>query len=128
VEAPTGNEMEVILLVEDEERVRHLTADTLREIGYSVILAESGRTALRKLEEHPEISLLFTDIVMPEMSGRALADAAAKIRPRLKVLYTTGFTRNAVVHNGILDPGVNFIAKPFTLEQIAAKIRGVLDA
>jgi signal transduction histidine kinase len=118
---------ELILLVEDEERVRSLSIDALREIGYSVIAAESGKAALQLLEQYPEVALLFTDIVMQEMNGRLLAEAAGKMRPGLKVLYTTGFTRNAVVHNGILDPGVNFIAKPFTIEQLAAKLRAVLD-
>jgi signal transduction histidine kinase len=127
-DTPAGaRDGELILLVEDEERVRLLSADTLREIGYSVIAADSGRAAIQLLEENPGIVLLFTDIVMPEMSGRVLADTALKMRPGLKVLYTTGFTRNAVVHNGVLDPGVNFIAKPFTIEELAAKLRAVLD-
>jgi signal transduction histidine kinase len=127
-DTPAGaRDGELILLVEDEERVRLLSADTLREIGYSVIASDSGRAAIQLLEENPGIVLLFTDIVMPEMSGRVLADTALKMRPGLKVLYTTGFTRNAVVHNGVLDPGVNFIAKPFTIEELAAKVRAVLD-
>ena len=124
---PVGKPSEVILLVEDEDRVRALSHDALREIGYQVIVAESAKMALELLPRHPETVLLFTDIVMPEMSGRALADAALKMRPDLKVLYTTGFTRNAVVHNGILDPGVNFLAKPFTIEQLAAKVRTAID-
>ncbi len=127
-DTPAGKEGELILLVEDEERVRLLSADTLREIGYSVIAADGGKAAIALLEENPGIVLLFTDIVMPEMGGRVLADTALKMRPDLKVLYTTGFTRNAVVHNGVLDPGVNFIAKPFTIEEVAAKVRSVLDS
>ena len=79
------------------------------------------------MHEHlPEKALLFTDIVMPEMNGRQLAIEAQKRRPDLKVLYTTGFTRNAIIHNGKLDAGVHFIAKPFTFAQLAAKIREVL--
>jgi DNA-binding NtrC family response regulator len=74
------------------------------------------------------VTLLFTDIVMPDTNGRKLADLAAKLRPDLRVLFTTGFTRNAVVHNGVLDHGVNFIAKPFTIDQLAEKVRSVLDA
>ncbi len=124
---PVGKPSEVILLVEDEDRVRALSHDALREIGYQVIVAESAKMALELLPRHPETVLLFTDIVMPEMSGRALAEAALNMRPDLKVLYTTGFTRNAVVHNGILDPGVNFLAKPFTIEQLAAKVRAAID-
>jgi signal transduction histidine kinase len=126
-EAAQNGNRELVLVVEDEERVRALSADSLREIGYEVIVAEGGKVALEKLRQNPDVALLFTDIVMPEMTGRVLADEATKLRPGIKVLYTTGFTRNAVVHNGILDPGVNFIAKPFTLEQLAAKVRSVLD-
>ncbi|WP_147041432.1 response regulator, partial [Skermanella aerolata] len=73
------------------------------------------------------IVLLFTDIVMPDINGRKLADEALRRRPELKVLFTTGYTRNAVVHNGVLDPGVELIGKPFTLEELAAKVRAVLD-
>jgi CheY-like chemotaxis protein len=77
------------------------------------------------ISAHPEINLLFTDIAMPGMNGRKLADEVARSRPEIKVLFTTGFTRNAVVHGGVLDAGVNFISKPFTIEQLAAKVSGV---
>jgi DNA-binding NtrC family response regulator len=80
------------------------------------------------LDGHPDVTMLLTDIVMPDVNGRRLAEEAVKRRPGLKVLYMTGFTRNAVVHNGVLDPGVNFLQKPFTLEQLAGKVRGVLGA
>ena len=76
---------------------------------------------------HPEIALLFTDVVMPDVNGRKLADEVLKRRPDLKVLFTTGYTRNAVVHNGVLDAGVELIGKPFTVEELAAKVREVLD-
>jgi len=128
--APTGRKEatgEVILVVEDDERVRVGTVETLRELGYTVVHSADAADALRKLEATPEIALLFTDIVMPVTNGRKLAEAALEKRPGLKVLFTTGFTRNAVVHNGVLDHGVNFIAKPFTIDQIAAKLREVLD-
>ena len=72
-------------------------------------------------------TLLFTDVVMPDVNGRQLADEACRRRPDLKVLFTTGYTRNAIVHNGVLDPGVDLIGKPFTIEQLADKIRAVLD-
>lgn len=127
LEPPHGNPTEIILVVEDEEAVRALTAEGLRDLGYSVIAAESGADALKLIESKPEISLLFTDIVMPHINGRQLADAAHKYRPDLKVLYTTGYTRNAVVHNGTLDPGVRLLGKPFTLEQLARTVRDVLD-
>jgi PAS domain S-box-containing protein len=117
---------QLILVVEDEDSVRVLTTDSLRELGYNVVEASSAAAALRTLDANPEIALLFTDIVMPDMNGRKLADEAVKRRPGLRVLYTTGFTRNAVVHNGVLDPGVNFLPKPFTLQQLGEKIREVL--
>jgi CheY-like chemotaxis protein len=123
-----GNPGELVLVVEDEDRVRSLTVHCLRELGYTVRHAEGASTALRILDANPAITLLFTDIVMPEINGRKLADEALRRRPELKVLFTTGYTRNAIVHNGVLDPGVHLISKPFTLDQLAAKVRDVLDA
>jgi len=120
-----GNPQQVVLVVEDERQVRGLTVMTLRELGYTVIHAEDAVMALQQIDAHPEINLLFTDIVMPRMNGRKLAEEAVRRGPRMKVLFTTGFTRNAVVHGGVLDAGVNFISKPFTIEQLAAKISGV---
>ncbi len=122
----SDGEGQLILVVEDEDSVRLLTGDSLRELGYKVVEANSAAAALRTLDANPEIALLFTDIVMPDMNGRKLADEAVKRRPGLRVIYTTGFTRNAVVHNGVLDPGVNFLPKPFTLQQLGEKIREVL--
>ena len=118
---------ETILVVEDDDRVRASTTDAIRELGYTVIHAGSGEEALRKLGENPTIALIFTDIVMPSMNGRKLAEEATARMPGLKVIFTTGFTRNAVVHNGVLDHDVHFLAKPFTIDQLAAKLRDVLD-
>lgn len=118
---------EIILVVEDDELVRVSTTDAVRELGYTVLQAGSGEEALRLLGENPGIALLFTDIVMPVMNGRKLAEAAVARAPGLKVIFTTGFTRNAVVHNGVLDHDVHFLAKPFTIEQLSAKLRDVLD-
>jgi CheY-like chemotaxis protein len=126
-ELPMGSSEEIILVVEDEARVRHFSVDALRELGYTAISAPSPLEALRMLDTQPSIALLFTDIVMPEMDGRRLADQAREMRPGLKVLFTTGYTRNAVVHNGMLDAGVAFLPKPFTVTQLAHKIRDVLD-
>ncbi|WP_309085374.1 response regulator [Chelativorans sp.] len=123
---PSGRE--VVLLVEDDQQVLSLTAQMLRDLGYGVIEAHDGTEALEALAAHPDISLLFTDVVMPEMNGRRLAEEALKRRPNLKVLFTTGYTRNAVVHNGVLDPAVNLLQKPASLEQLAAKVRAVLDS
>jgi CheY-like chemotaxis protein len=118
---------ETILLVEDEQRLRELTSVGLRELGYTVHEAANGGEALKLIDSLPTLHCLFTDIVMPDMTGRQLADEALKRRPGLKVLYTTGYTRNAVVHNGVLDHGVNFIAKPFMLQDLARKLRAVLS-
>ena len=124
---PLGSSSEVILVVEDDERVRQTSVQMLGDLGYRVIEAEDGAAGLRALDAHAEIRLLFTDVVIPDMNGRQLADEAKKRRPDLKVLFTTGYTRNAVVHNGLLDPGVHLLPKPATLEQMAAKVRSVLD-
>ncbi len=125
---PAGNPREIILVVEDEERVRHFAVEALRELGYTTLHADGAAPALRVLDGHPDVTMLLTDIVMPDVNGRKLAEEALKRRPNLKVIYMTGFTRNAVVHNGVLDPGVNFLQKPFTLDQLASKVRGVLGA
>ena len=123
-----GDDREVILVVEDEPGVRQFSVDALTELGYHVLEADGAPKALRLLEEHPEISLMFTDVVMPEMNGAKLAEAARALRPDLKILFTTGYTRNAVVHNGKLDEGVDLIGKPFSLEALALKIRAVLES
>ena len=123
-----GDDREVILVVEDEPGVRQFSVDALKELGYRVLEAEGGATALQLLQQHSEITLMFTDVVMPEMNGAKLAEAAKALRPNLKILFTTGYTRNAVVHNGKLDEGVDLIGKPFSLESLATKIRSVLEA
>ncbi|HZC17263.1 MAG TPA: PAS domain S-box protein, partial [Caulobacteraceae bacterium] len=121
-----GDRREVVLLVEDEAVVRQFSVDALVELGYQVIEADGAAAALRLLDAHPEIVLLFTDVVMPDVNGARLAEMARERRPDLKVLFTTGYTRNAVVHNGVLDSGVELIGKPFTLEALSAKLRAVL--
>ena len=122
-----GKPTEIIMVVEDEDRVRHNSVEALRELGYAVLHAASGPDALAMIETGQDVTLLFTDIVMPGMTGRQLADRATELLPRLKVVYTTGYTRNAVVHNGVIDPGTNFLPKPFGIDQLAAKIAQVLD-
>ncbi|WP_292587440.1 CHASE3 domain-containing protein [Mesorhizobium sp.] len=117
---------ETVLVVEDDARVRASTAAALLELGYTVIEAAGGDEALEKLGQNAAIALMLTDIVMPGMNGRQLAEQARKHSPSLKVVFMTGFTRNAVVHNGVLDHDVHFIAKPFTLEQLEAKLRDAL--
>jgi len=125
-ELPHG-QGEIVLVVEDDERVRHLSVDALRELGYTVVQAADAAQALSVLTLQPRVDLLFTDVVMPDLDGRRLADKAREERPGLKVLYTTGYTKNAIVHNGILDADVAFLAKPFTVDQLAHKVRQVLE-
>ena len=124
---PRARNGEAVLIVEDEAAVRLMSVDVLENLGYAVVPAADGAQALELLVRHPEVTLLFTDIVMPKMSGRTLADRAIALRPDLKVLFTTGYTRNAVVHNGTLDPGVAFLPKPFTVDALARKVRAVFD-
>ncbi len=126
-EMPRAKPDEIVLVVEDEQRVRHLTCDTLRELGYTVVQASDGEEALEQLRVQPRLDLLFTDIVMPGINGRELADRARETKPDLRVLYTTGYTRNAVVHNGIVDAGVSLLSKPFTMRQLAVRVRAMLD-
>jgi CheY-like chemotaxis protein len=96
-------------------------------LGYRVLDAESGEDALGVLEQHRDLRLLLTDVVMPGMNGRMLADEAQKRLPGLNVLYMTGYSRNAIVHHGRLDSGVHLIEKPVTIEQLAGKVRSLLD-
>lgn len=118
-----------ILVVEDDDDVRAYTVEILRELGYRVLEAHDGPSATRLLErQEQQVDLLFTDIVMPGLSGRELADAARRSHPALKVLFTSGYARNAIVHGGRLDPGVEMFAKPFTYQGLAEKIADVLDA
>jgi signal transduction histidine kinase/CheY-like chemotaxis protein len=125
---PAGASSELVLMVEDDEDVRANTVAMLRELGYGVLEATDGATALRLLEAEPHVRLLFTDVGLPgNLNGRQLADEARRRRPDLPVLFTTGYARNAIVHQGRLDPGVELIGKPFTYAALAAKIRQVLD-
>jgi PAS domain S-box-containing protein len=124
---PNAKDGEIILVVEDEEAVRHMAVDVLRDLGYTVVQASDANQAIEILIVQPSISLLFTDIVMPNMNGRVLANEVLKMQPALKILFTTGYTRNAVVHNGMLDAGVAFLPKPFTVAELARKVRRVLD-
>ena len=124
---PASATGETILVVEDDPDVRSYGADILRNLGYRVVEAPAGPAALRLIEEEPEIRLLFTDVGLPGgFNGRQLADEARRRRPDLKVLFTTGYARNAIVHQGRLDPGVELIVKPFTAASLASKVRQVL--
>ncbi len=124
---PEGKASELVLVVEDDRQVRLASVESLRDLGYTVRHAGNGQAALALLAEIETVALLFTDIVMPGMNGRKLAEEAMQRIPGLKVLYTTGYTENAVVHGGILDPGLALLTKPFTIHQLARKVRTVLD-
>jgi signal transduction histidine kinase len=124
---PPEGRQELILVVDDEDAVRSIAVDGLGELGYRVLEAPDARTALALMEEYPTIDLLFTDIVMPEVNGRKLAEQAQLKRPGLKILFTSGCTRNAIMHSGVVDAGVHLIGKPFSLDELAEKVRDVLD-
>ncbi|WP_218191050.1 response regulator [Enhydrobacter aerosaccus] len=125
---PRSRNGETILVVEDDEDVRAHSTGILRELGYDVLEAATAAAGLQLLHGHPEIRLMFTDVGLPGgMNGRQLADHARSIRPDLKVLFTTGYARNAIVHEGRLDPGVSLLTKPFTFSDLARKLGDMLD-
>jgi PAS domain S-box-containing protein len=125
----SGSPNETILVVEDDTDVRSYCCDTLRELGYNVLEAKDGHAGLKLLDAHPHIKILFTDVGLPEgMNGRQLADEARRRRPHLRVLFTTGYARNAIVHDGRLDPGVELITKPYAQAALSTKLRDMLDA
>lgn len=126
-EIPRGGG-ETILLVEDEEDVRRLAVRILQRQGYTVLEASCGKDALVLCKEHQgPIHLILTDVVMPGMSGRQLADQLIPLHPNLKVVYMSGYTDNAVIHHGVLEEGVNYIQKPFTIDGLMKRMREVLD-
>jgi len=127
-ELPVAKNGEVILVVEDDPGVRKLVIGLLASLGYAVIEAEDGPMGNRCLDEADRVDLLLTDVVLPKgMSGPMLAREAQSRRPELKVLFMSGYTRNAVVHNGVLDEGTHLLMKPFRKADLASKIRLLLD-
>jgi signal transduction histidine kinase/ActR/RegA family two-component response regulator len=126
---PKAEPNETILVVEDNEGVRDYARRVLDELGYRVIEASDARQALTLLANTPDIDLLFTDVVLPgAVTGRVLADKVRAMNPALPVLFTTGYTRNAIVHQGRLDPDVHLLNKPYTQQDLARKVRELLDA
>ena len=118
-----------VLVVEDEPSVRTLSARVLREQGYTVFEASNGVEALRMEQESPgEIHLVLTDMVMPEMSGKALVSQIEAARPGIKVLYVSGYASDVIVYHGVLSLDVPFLQKPFTEDALARKVREVLDS
>jgi PAS domain S-box-containing protein len=126
---PEGTREETILVCEDDDDVRAYTVEVLRELGYRVLEAHDAPSALRLLErQESKVDLLFTDVVLPGgMTGAVLAREARALRPELSVLFTTGYARDAIVHHGRLDPGIELIAKPFAYADLAARVRDMLD-
>ena len=119
---------DIILVVEDDEDVRANTVTMLHELGYGVLEAGDGVAALRMLQSEPRIDLLFTDVGLPGgINGRQLSERAREVRPGLRVLFTSGYARNAIAHQGRLDVGVELLSKPFTFDQLANKIRQMLN-
>jgi signal transduction histidine kinase len=125
---PEAGPEETVLVLEDDPEVRSYSAEILRELGYRVLEAHDGPSALRTLEQHPRVDLLFTDVVLPGgVTGAQVAAQAKASRPRLKVLFTTGYARNAIIHHGRLDKGVQLITKPSSFNDLAGKVRDMLD-
>jgi DNA-binding NtrC family response regulator len=116
-----------VLIVEDEAAVRLLAMRTLQRRGYATLVVRDGEEALRASEQHPgPIHLLLTDVVLPRTSGPKLAASLVAARPELRVLYMSGFTENAIVHHGVLDPETEFIQKPFSPQALVLKVQEVL--
>jgi two-component system cell cycle sensor histidine kinase/response regulator CckA len=118
---------QTVLLVEDEEGLRELAKRLLQRHGYTVLVAADAHEALRLFEKHPAIDVLLTDVVMPGASGPELTRQLIERRPALRVIYMSGYTEEAIVQHGVIQPGIAFLNKPFTSEALAEKIREVLD-
>jgi CheY-like chemotaxis protein len=127
-DAPRGNVNETVLVVEDEADVRSYSIECLQELGFSVLHSSDGPSALRMIAEHPEIRLLFTDVGLPHMNGRELAEHARRMRPELPVLFTTGYAQDAMFQQGKLEANAELLTKPFNRAQLAARVRHLLDA
>ena len=129
-EAPAGiRGHERILVVEDDERVRDIPASILRAHGYEVVEVNDGAQAMAALRGNPPFDLLFTDVVLPGgMNGVEIAKQARLLQPNIKTLYTTGYTENAVIHHGELDPGVMLVSKPYRRREFLEKVRAMLDS
>ena len=125
-DAPPGRPEDVILVVEDEDRVRGFTVSALQDLGYTVLEAGSGAAALALLEARGDIRLLFTDVVMPQMTGPQLVEQALAMRPGLTVLYTSGYTGKSLETADRVRAGGNFLPKPFSFDQLARKIHEAL--
>jgi CheY-like chemotaxis protein len=127
-ELPRAESGETVLVVDDEPTIRMLIADTLGELGYRAIEAADAATGLKVLESDVNIDLLISDVGLPGgMSGKDMVDAARASRPKIKVLFITGYADNAAITNGHLEPGVQLMSKPFSMEKLAARIRSIIE-
>jgi len=125
---PSGRGTETVLVVEDDPQVRQVTLKALRAAGYQVLAAGRGEEALALLRGHQgEVDLVVSDVVMPGMSGREVADALRVLRPGLQVLFVSGYTQDAIAHHGVLEEGVELLEKPFTPATLLARVRALLD-
>ena len=123
---PVGTE--TVLIVEDEEAIMNLGKTILERLGYTVLTASTPGKAIRLVREYAgDIQLLIADVVMPEMNGRELTERLTSVKPGLKCLFMSGYTADAIAHHGVLDEGVYFIQKPFSVKKMAEKVRNVLD-
>jgi two-component system, cell cycle sensor histidine kinase and response regulator CckA len=128
ISVPRPRGVETILLVEDEKGVRAMIRHILKQEGYTVLEAGNSQEAFQHADQHKDaIHLMVTDVVMPGMGGREVAERIKSSRPDMKVLFVSGYTGDAIAHHGVLDKGVNFLEKPFTAEGLTSKVRGVLD-
>lgn len=125
-EAPRG-QGETILVVEDDATVRLILADVLAELGYDVLLASDARPAIPILQSNRRSDLMMSDVVLPHISGRKLAEIARASRPDLKVLFVTGYAENAAIRGDFLDPGMDMLTKPFALDALGAKVRAMIE-
>jgi signal transduction histidine kinase/CheY-like chemotaxis protein len=124
---PCARDSEIVLVVDDDEKVRELAVDALRELGYIVLQAPSGDAALALLESQPRVDLLLTDVLMPGMGGSRLAERIAEVRPEIRLLYMSGYPSDGIVRDGMLAEGVALLTKPFTVAQLAVRVRQALD-
>jgi PAS domain S-box-containing protein len=128
VAVPTAaSPIETVLVVEDEEKVREMSVEALRELGYVVHAAGSGEEAIRLFDTLSRVDIVFTDIMMAGMNGRQMADVLRARQPGLKILYTTGYARDAIIHGDLPDAGISVLSKPFSVGDLAIRVRAVLD-
>jgi DNA-binding NtrC family response regulator len=127
-EAPPRGRGETVLMVEDERAILDLGTEMLQAMGYTVLAAPTPEEAIRLAQTHPEgIHLLITDVVMPGMNGRELAERIGALKPGVRCLYMSGYTANVIAHRGVLDEDMLFVQKPFTMSILATKVREVLE-